>query len=544
MKKYILLIVIAFNWFISAAQYQFVKQWDKRYGGLLLDHFVCAQKTKDAGFILAGYSESPSGGDKSQDNWSVNKHDFWLVKTDSAGYKEWDKKFGTVIPDYLRCLQQTDDEGFIFGGLSSGISGDKTKPDKGGLDYWVVKIDKYGIKQWDNNIGGSCHDELHSVLQAPDGGYILAGWSCSGISGDKTEPNWDTTQHSQLFADYWIVKLDSLGIKQWDKRYGGVESDVLQAIECTNDKGYILGGYSYSDIGGDKTQNPWSSNAEDYWIVKIDSAGNKQWDKRFGGSWIDDLICLRQTQDGGYILGGFSGSPMDGDKSSNKPGYWLVKIDASGEKMWDKSFEPINEVYSLEQTTDGGYLLGGVVNGFGEGEDKTEPNLGWWQSWVVKVDSLGNKQWDKTIFTPMSGGCSAMQTPDGCYAVANGSFGLGGYKTEPSWADSIGDYWLIKFCMEKYNSIEPKTENLQPGQLQVWPNTFTSDITIALTGEYVANANFTITNLMGQTVYEQKETNLATGYTKMLDLSYLPNGVYFVAVSTGDKTMVERVVKE
>ncbi len=115
-------------------------------------------------------------------------------------------------------------------------------------------------KQWDKRFGGTDVDPLYSLQQTTDGGYILGGYSVSGIGGDKTED-------SRGYWDYWIVKTDANGVKQWDKRFGGSDYDQLNSLQQTTDGGYILGGWSYSGIGGDKTED--SRGGSDYWIVKL-----------------------------------------------------------------------------------------------------------------------------------------------------------------------------------------------------------------------------------------------------------------------------------
>src|SRR6185295_16238694 len=115
-------------------------------------------------------------------------------------------------------------------------------------------------KVWDKRYGGTGDDWLTAFKQTSDGGYILAGYSWSGISGDKTQPIWGGD-------DFWIVKTDSLGAYQWDKDYGGMGASLLQAILQTTDGGYLLGGYTNAGIGGNKTQASWGY--DDYWIVKI-----------------------------------------------------------------------------------------------------------------------------------------------------------------------------------------------------------------------------------------------------------------------------------
>ena len=149
------------------------------------------------------------------------------------------------------------------------------------------------VKQWDYQFGGSGDEWLYDLQRTTGDGFILIGSSASGISGDKTQPSWGD-------ADYWLVKIDSFGNKEWDKRFGGLSDDWLKSANQTADGGYILGGFSHSDVSGDKTQPSWGGF--DYWILKIDSLGNYQWDKRFGGVSDDLLYYAQQTKDGGYII--------------------------------------------------------------------------------------------------------------------------------------------------------------------------------------------------------------------------------------------------
>src|SRR5262245_58694259 len=170
-----------------------------------------------------------------------------LATAQTAPLKEWDARFGGSGDDYMQRIQPTTDGGYILAGFSSsGISGDKTQGNQGGWDYWIVKTDVSGVKQWDARFGGSKDDVLYSFQQTADGGYILGGQSLSGISGDKT-------QASQGSTDYWIVKTDANGVKQWDARFGGSGNDYFQTIIQTSDSGYIFGGECFSGISGDKT---------------------------------------------------------------------------------------------------------------------------------------------------------------------------------------------------------------------------------------------------------------------------------------------------
>ena len=185
------------------------------------------------------------------------------MKTDANGVKQWDAAFGGDNDDWLTDLHQTTDGGYILGGWSwSQASGDKTQNTQGDNDYWIVKTDANGVKQWDADFGGNSNDYLNPVLQTTDGGYILGGYSSSGISGDKTQASIGGT-------DYWMVKTDANGKKQWDVQFGGTDFDFLNALDQTKDGGYVLGGYSASGMGGDKSQA--SQGLNDYWIVKTDA---------------------------------------------------------------------------------------------------------------------------------------------------------------------------------------------------------------------------------------------------------------------------------
>ncbi len=124
-------------------------------------------------------------------------------------------------------------------------SGDKTENSLGFYDYWIVKVNVSGDIEWDNTIGGNYVDELQSIHQTFDGGYILGGYSLSGISGDKTEKAFRMFGYNT--SDYWVIKLNSMGSIEWQNTIGGKNQDYLYDIQQTADSGYILGGYSFSE---------------------------------------------------------------------------------------------------------------------------------------------------------------------------------------------------------------------------------------------------------------------------------------------------------
>ena len=167
------------------------------------------------------------------------------------------------------------------------------------------------------------------------------------------------------------------------------------------------------------------------------------------------------------------------------------------------------------------------------------------QTWIVKTDSGGRKQWDKTIMTYNDNTGYAIQTFDSCYVIGGATnAGIGGYKTQPNWdtTEATWDYWISKYCFDGLGEgIKELTPQLQ---LNVYPNPFTNELDITLAQQNLKQADFSICNLLGQTVYTQQETNLSTTYTKMLDLNNLPNGVYWVEVVVDGQVSVREVVKQ
>jgi PKD repeat protein len=434
----------------SFAQWNYSKLWDARFGGTDADLLTSFRECLDGGFLLGGYSQSLSGGDKTQTLWGgLGDDDFWIVKTDASGNKEWDKDFGGYFTDRMYSIQPCNDGGYLLCGESiSGIGGDKTQPLQGNTDYWIIKIDSAGNKLWDKDFGGTDYDYLNSSIPTSDGGFLLAGVSSSPAGGDKTQNSWGGW-------DYWIIKIDSLGNKIWDRDYGGTDHDYLNGLMQTGDGGFILGGHSISDAGGDKSQNRWG--LYDFWIVKIDSIGNLLWEKDFGGTDNDYFNSIALKPNGNALLAGISASGVSGNKTQPSYGgldFWMLEIDSLGNLLNEKAYGGNDDedfFGSINKFTNGDYLLAGISYSNISGV-KTEDNLGIEQSWLVRIDSAGNLIWDKTIFTPGHDEEGyAIQTSDGCIAVANYSNGnIGGYKSENN-RDTVApyvtpDYWLVKFC--------------------------------------------------------------------------------------------------
>jgi hypothetical protein len=531
MKTTFTLILIIY--FFSANSQTFVKQWDKRFGGNGPDFFFAICSTNDDGVLLGGRSVSNTSGDKTEMCRGIN--DFWIVKVDANGVKQWDKTFGGVNQEELYAVEQTNDNGYILGGYSESDSGfDKSENSRGSADFWIVKTDSSGNKLWDKTYGGSFTDQIFSIQQTSDLGFICGGISYSDSSGDKTE-------YSHGSMDYWIIKLDAQGNKQWDKTFGGAGMDQLNTVKQTPDGGYILGGRSDSEIGGDKTQSSRDSSM-DYWIIKTDNQGNKEWDKTIGGEgyeWFTSLLIA----DNGFVLFGSSNSNISYDKTQNSNGssdYWLVKIDASGNIIWDKDYGSLETEETdfglLAETLQGQYLLSGTSYAVYAGGDKSEANYGIEQTWLICTDTSGNKIWDKTIFTGGHDECGqALQTTRDCYLIASASqAGIGGYKSQPAAGNNSIDYWIVNLCEVPNTSVSPFADHIQ---CSLFPNPSTSVFSVLINNRktYSCTVLSTSGQILLSTTVNDKENKI--------DAKNLADGVYLVQLKSDDSIYTFKLIK-
>lgn len=323
----------------------------------------------------------------------------------------WEKSYGGKNADYLFDAQPTADNGFILAGSSlSGKTGTKTASNNGDLDYWVWKMDANGKLDWQKSLGGSGFDLLQSIKGTRDGGFILAGTSSSNQGMDKQ-------LDSKGLSDFWVVKLDAKGQEQWQQTVGGSGQEDLLTVIPTRDGGYLLGGSSSSAktvISATTTLKTQSTAKEDltlktestrgsmdYWIVKLDSKGNVMWQKTYGGRYSDLLRSLEQTKDGGFILGGYSNSPKSGDKTAASIGigdYWVIKTDELGAIEWQNTYGGTgdNQLYVVHQTADEGFIVGGNTNSPGSLTVKGGSVQSGSDFWLLRLDVKGEVVWSET----------------------------------------------------------------------------------------------------------------------------------------------------
>jgi len=371
-------------------------QWNRAYGGSNNDFAPSVVQTGDGGYALVGYIEF----------FSLSSCDAWLVKTDAFGNFQWGKTYGGTNDESASSMVQTFDGGYALAGYTNSFG-------SGGTNFYLVKTDVIGNLQWNKTYGGAGTDIAYSIVQAGDGGYALAGYTNSFGAG---------------VDDFWLVKTDPSGTMQWNKTYGGTSYDVASSLVQTFDGGYALAGHTDS----------FGAGFADFWLVKVKPEMNLEhrrnlggtninvgWSKTYGGTYDDKAYSVVQTSDGGYAIAGYTGSFGAGLYD-----FWLVKTDGAGNLQWNRIYGGaggFEEAYSVVQTRDGGYALAGYTNSYGAGDS---------DFWLVKTDSAGVAQWNKT-YGGIDGDVASSMVQTG-----DGGFALVGY----TWSYGAGgtDLWLVK----------------------------------------------------------------------------------------------------
>ena len=453
--------------------------WEKSFGGSASDSPVfsdCLIKTSDNGYIISGYSESFDGDITGNDGDEAR--DIWVVKTNSTGDIQWQKTFGGGGQQNSYSIIQTSDGGYVLAGSTNF---DEVTGDYGLTDFWVIKINSLGILQWQKSFGGSADEEAYNIKQTTDGGYIVVGYTASVGSGDVTTNNGG--------FDFWVVKLNSLGNLQWQKCLGGTGFDVANSVSLTSDGGYIVAGSTESN-DNDVTGN---HGDRDCWVVKLNSLGVIQWKKTYGGTLKDYAHSIIQTSDSGYVLAGGSRS-NNGDVTGNhgSDDVWIVKINATGTIQWQKALGGTDRdnANSIKQTIDGGYLIGGTAKST---NGNVTGNHGNFDCWIVKISSTGALQWQKSL-----GGSNddqafcTLETSSGEYIMVGNTYSNNGNITENN-GDS--DFWLVKLSS---NSLD--TASFDTNKVSIYPNPASNFIYIKSNNDDIKYFEYSIIDLTGRTI--------------------------------------------
>ena len=305
-------------------------EWEKRMGGSDNEFGWSVEPTLDGGYIVASSARSPDG-DVGNTNGGA---DCWVIKLTASGNIEWEKTYGGIGDELSPYIIATLDGNFILVAnlFPDGVDG------LGGSDIWVLKISPSGNSIWEKTYGSAQNEEAKQLVATADGGYIIAGWQ------DISDSSLPIVVNN---TEAWIIKTNSLGEVQWEKRYGYPEEDYANAISSTQDGGYIIVGQSEIDDGlGNITAGSW--------IFKLDGAGNLIWENRNAGSLFPSLEDVQETENGDYIAVGQI-------RSQTLTDFLVLIFDPYGTQLWQKTFggNLQERAFSVIQTNDGGYLIAG-----------------------------------------------------------------------------------------------------------------------------------------------------------------------------------------
>jgi hypothetical protein len=496
----------------------------------------------------------------------------------------WESSYGGKNAEFLFDVVPTADYGFILAGSTlSSKTGLVSHVNEGDLDYWIWKMDEHGKPEWNLSFGGDKMDLLKKVIRTHDGGLLLAGISSSGISGHKTEPNLG-------LEDVWLIKLDAAGKEEWQKTIGGKGHDYLSSIAVDGD-GYILGITSSSDsYGSDKMKTQNSKGGLDYWVVRIDGKGKIKWERTFGGKYAEQLVQVIPN-DKGYLVGGFSNSPLSGDKSTEPLGQndlWILQLNKEGNLLNQITFGGTkdDQLNILQKTTDGGYILGGSSNSE-KSNLKTASQQRGYDFWLIRLNEDLELVWEQThsitekdkltsIVEEAEGGFLISGYGDG-YSEAKKQDGLDDYimlrldaKGEEKWRRIVGsngkdqmvkavmtrdggfllcgysdgkksrdkksisqgnDFWIVKIMDEQKEMVDKIP-------LEAFPNP-TAAFTNIIIGFEFEKAELHVFDLNGRQVHHE------TVYqrTVPIQMSKFPDGIYIVEVRSGKDKGVAKIMK-
>jgi hypothetical protein len=315
--------------------------WTEVFGGGGSEEALSVVECKEGGYTFCGYSNSNSNG----------AMDAYAVHTDAQGKELWAYTYGGDAIDRGFAILQTLDGGYI-------ISGESYSFGSGGVNAYLVKLDKDGKELWFRSFGGNGIQEGNSVVETADGGFVITGGTNNFGPGDK---------------DVYLIKVSAKGAEEWVCSFGGTGSEEGKSIAQTMDGGYIVAGYT----------NSVGKGGDDVYIVKADEFGQVVWEKSFGGEYDEQATSVFETDDDGYVITGYTNS-----KGAGGVDVYLLRLNSSGEMMLEKTFgtRADERGKSIIQCKDGGFAIAGHSIS-SSGDYSKEKNK---EIYVIKTDLKGD----------------------------------------------------------------------------------------------------------------------------------------------------------
>jgi hypothetical protein len=522
MRKLLLTLLGAAMWMLHGYAQAPAIAWQKSLGGTSDDIPSAIIQARDGGYVAAGITMSTDG------DVTVNhgQNDEWIVKLSSTGTLQWQTSLGGSNQDKAKAIMQMADGGYMVCGYTFSTDGEVTGQ-HGFYDYWLLRLDSGGVLQWEKCLGGTLDDQAYAMQPTREGGLVMAG-KAKSYNGDLTGN----------FGGYdvWVVKSDDTGHIEWQHSYGGTNDDIALSIKQTADGGYIVAGGSESNDSM-VTGNHGNS---DIWVLKLDSIGTLQWERSFGGSDSDCANSVYLCRDGGYLVAGVTFS-NDGDVTANHGGadFWLLKLDSAGSLLWQKTLGGSHNefAFSVEQTTDDGFFMVGYSfsndgDVSGHHGDSTTGDF-----WVLKTDSAGTLEWETSLGgtdMDLSTSYSNPQTSDGGYIVTGASASVDGEVTGHHGAAGVADYWVVKL------GGTTGVEALTGADFAVYPNPGSGVLMIESQQPMSGDIHIDIVNTLGRQVYADDQRASGGVYKKRIALD-LAEGIYYLSLQSDEGRMTKKV---
>lgn len=351
------------------------------------------------------------------------------------GEIEWAKTFGGSREDDANAIIQTPDGGYAVVGFTMSNDGDITDKTTTDADVWVFILNSDGELQWSKTYGGSADDRGTDIINTTDGGFAVIGYTRSN-DGDVSFNNG--------FYDFWLIKLDASGNLLWENTFGFSGNDQGQSLLQTADGGYFLTGFM--DFDGRAIQDPTLNKSTrhgvgEFWAVKTDANGNEEWSQFYGGTDNDRAYDVVQTPDGGFMMvGNTESDDFDITNPLGSYDYWVVKIDGSGNLLWQKNYggSGIEIAYSITRSMDGNYLILGDTRSTDQQVTNPRGNA---DAWLIKINETGDLLWQKSYGgSQFDTGRKIIEKPDGNLIVFGAS-----RSNDQDVSNNYGqsDFWLV-----------------------------------------------------------------------------------------------------
>ena len=493
---------------------QFQIDWQQCFCSM--DHDIAYDIAQtEGGYLVLGIQWGGDGQVTCSDDGST-----WLLKIDNTGNLIWQKCY-----EHIGGYRMEKAIGSPYYYLTGGTI---SEPYPNAYNLWVGKMDSSGAFIWEKTLGNEngVSDYLHYGVSTNDGGFVAIA-DIFSQGGDIT--NWYGSY------DGWIVKLDSLGNKEWDFTIGTANQEYIIGIEQTNDNGYIAAAAGRPDgITGNINCTPFTSYRDDGIIYKLDSLGNPEWHKCYGGSENDAFVRILSLVDG-YLVAAY-GKSNDGDLTGS--GWhggidiWLIRTDLGGNIIWQKCYGGSDNdgPKKIFQTSDGGFMVFGITHSF-DGDVVGNPSLGNEPSiWIFKTDSLGQLIWQQCIGGSRSERVhGVIQQSDYSYAVAGEMFysPSGDVNCSNFIYGSSRNYWVFGISDTTTNVVE----NVQDVKVKVYPNPAKDYVVFEIPPSISPNGGknvILINDVLGQVV-----ATLSIKNQKLVwDTRNIKSGVYFYTLRT------------